>query len=291
MADITYRQVHKEIEQYISLLNGHAFTTSKIDREFNYASREAKRYRWQVLNEYVKAGKLKRMGVDRFRQIDQELVEIEWQKADVMNIVNVQWPMELEKYIKTYRQSICVIAGTPGSGKTAFLEHFVVKNMYNPMGVWLFNNDMSDEEIKERMDNTGIPIPVPPPFHTKDRDCNFADVIQPNGINVIDYLDLNSELYLIGEEIEAIYRKLEDGIALIGIQKKPGQAIGLGGIFSWKRAKLYMSLDQVKEGAELYHKLTIVKARGRTDPKVNPNGMEWKFKLIGGIKFWVKEMG
>ena len=291
MVDITYKEIHSEIDQFLSLADGHAFTSGKIDREFNYGSRKAKRYRWQILDAYVKEGKIKRLGIDKFRQPDGKADDVLWQDADVADVVNVQWPMNLEKWVKTYHKTVAILAGVPGSGKTGFLEHFTIKNMNNPMGVTLFNNDMSAEEIKERMDNSGVHIPIPPPFRTRERDCNFGDVIEPDGINVIDYLDMNSDLYMIGDEIESIYRKLNRGIALIGIQKKPNQKIGLGGIFSWKRSKLYMSLDFTSEGGLLYHTLEIVKARGRTNPKLNPNGMQFKFRLVGGIKFWVKEVG
>lgn len=291
MADITYKEVHDEIDQLLSLANGHTFTSGKLDSEFNYGSRKVKRYRWQVLDAYVKEGKLERIGIDKFRQIDHTADVIDWQAADTSDVVDIKWPMNLEKYVKTYHQSIIILAGEPGSGKTAFLEHTALKNMNHPMGVTIFNNDMSPEEIKERMENSGVVIPNPPPFEIREKDCNFGDVIRPDGINIIDYLDLNSDLYKIGEEIEAIYRKLKRGIALIAIQKKPGQKIGLGGVFTIKRAKLYMSLSTVEDEGQLYHKLEIVKARGRVNPKHNPNGMYWKFKLIGGIKFWVKEVG
>lgn len=288
--DKTYKQVHKDIDSVLQFADG-MITFPFLDKEFNYRSREAKRYRWQVLEEYVKKGTLEKRGTGKYWVLDGELGEVDWQGADVADVVNVRWPMEIEKYVKTYHQSINIIAGAPGSGKTAFLQHFTLKNMDNPMGVTLFNNDMSPEEIKERMVNAGIYIPNPAPFKVFERASAFSDVILPNGINVIDYLDLNSDLYRIGDEIEGIYRKLKRGIALIGIQKKPGQDIGLGGVFSWKRSKLYMSLDTIKEGAQLYHKLKIVKARGRTKPELNPTGIEFKFKLIKGIKFLVKEEG
>lgn len=293
MEEITYKQIHEEVDEFLRLVGDRTFNVRKIDSQYNYGSRQAKRYRWQILDEYVKSKKLERLDVDKFRLFDDELKEVDWQGADVTHLIELEYPLGIEKYVKTYHGSVAVVAGTPGSGKTAFMEHFVLKNMYHPMGVSMFNNDMSPEEIKERMINAGIHIPTPPPFRIYDRDCNFADVVKPDGINVIDYLDLNSDLYMIGDEIEKIYRRVKEGggFALIGIQKKPNQDIAIGGIFTWKRPKLYFSMDIVRDGSEICHKLKIVKARGRINPKVNPNGMEWKFKLIGGIKFWVVEYG
>ena len=72
MDDITYKQVHEEINQYLDFqaLEGHTITAGKIDNEFNYASRKAKRYRWQVLNEYVKEEKLQRLTVDKYKLVN-----------------------------------------------------------------------------------------------------------------------------------------------------------------------------------------------------------------------------
>jgi len=289
--DTKYQQVKNDIKQFLSLVGSHSFTSSQIDQQYNYITRDAKRYRWQVLDRYVKADELELLKTNTYRKIDQQLEIIDWQEADIEDVVKVKWPLELEKYIKTYHQSITVIAGAPGSGKTGFLYDFALRNMNHPMVETIFSNDMTPEEVKERMLNSDIKVPNPPPFQMFERHDNFADVIKPDGINLIDYLDLNSEVYRIGDEIEAIYRKLKRGIALIAIQKKPFQNIGLGGIFSWKRAKLYLSLDTIKELGEMLYKLEVVKARGRAKPTVNPRGMVFKFRLIGGCKFYLKESG
>lgn len=291
--DKTYRQVKQDIDQFLSCANGQSFTSNQLDAQFLIKTRDAKRYRWQILEQYTKDGQLQKLATGKYKKPLTTSEEINWQSADIEDVLQVKWPLELEKYIKTYHQSIAIVAGDPGSGKTALLENFALRNMYYSDGLVLFSNDMTKEEIKERMLNAGISIPEPPPFKTWECYSDFQDhgEFKPNGINVIDYLDLNSELYMIGEEIEKIYRKLKRGMALIAIQKKPGQSIGIGGVFSWKRPKIYLSLGTVSDSGELFHKLCIEKCRGRADPKVNPRGMFWKFKLIGGIKFWVKEMG
>lgn len=283
-----YKQVAQDIEQFLSLVGVHQFTADQVDRQYNYKTRDAKRYRWQVLERYVGSGRLEKRGTGKYRLFDGALEEIEFMSASVENKIQIAWPLNLQKYIRTYHQSIIIIAGAPGSGKTGFLYDFTLRNMNHPMGVVIFSNDMTAEEMKERMLNSDTEIPDPVPFKVWERYDNFSDVIEPDKINVIDYLDLNSEVYLIGDEIEKIYRKLRRGIAIIAIQKRPGQDIGLGGLFSWKRAKLYLSLDVSKEFGELINKLKIVKARGRADPMVNPTGMEFKFHLVGGIKFVLK---
>lgn len=290
---ITKVEVRREIINFISLTSGHPFTASQIDTQYNYRTRRAKQYRSQVLGELVEGNTLKLLGTNKYKALDEQLEELEWRDADIEDVVKLKWPLSLEKYVKTYHQSIIVVAGSPGAGKTGFLYDFLLKNMNHPMGIVGLSNDMTPEEIRERMEGANIEIPNPPPFKMWECFMDFQDhpKFLPNGINVVDYLDLNSEVYIIGDEIEKMYRAIDRGIVVVAIQKKPGQQIGLGGIFSWKRAKLYLSIDTVKEGNELFHQLEIVKARGRVKSEVNPRGMQFKYYLVSGIKHIVKEYG
>ncbi len=273
--DPTYAQLSTLMDEYIAYTNDW-FTSDDIDRQFNIRTGAGKRIRWQALENKVKKGILQKQG-KRYRLIDRTLEEIDWQSADLGNVIELKWPFNLEKLIKIFAKSIIIVAGVSGSGKTALLYDFILRNMFHKLGIVLFTNDMGPEEMLERMVNFDISIPNPAPFRVYERYNRFADVIQPNSINVIDYLDLNSEVYMIGQEIDDIYQKLDKGIALIGIQKKSGQALGLGGMFSLKRSKLYLSID--------HGELTIEKCRSRADSLVNPKGMKFKFKLVNGCKF------
>lgn len=290
---ITKPEVRREIENFISLTGGHPFTARQIDDQYNYATRRAKQYRSQVLGELVEEQTLKQIGTSRYKVLDGQVEELEWQEADVEDTIKVVFPLNLERFVKVYHQSIIIIAGAPSAGKTAFLYDLLLKNMAHPMGLVVLSNDMTSEEIKERMIGAEIEIPQPAPFKIWECFSDFQDhpKFLPDGINIIDYLDLNSEVYMIGEEIEKIYRKLNRGVAIVAIQKRPNQQIGLGGVFSWKRAKLYLSLDTIKEMGSLLHKLDIVKARGRAKKEVNPRGMEFKYHLVNGIKHIAKEYG
>jgi len=280
-----------KIKEWVKITDGR-FTLQQIDSELGIQTPQAKNLRRGALKDLCNAGILERIetlsGV--YRRLDIELKEFDWQHANIDNVVSLRFPFELEKYVKIYPKSIICLAGGKNEGKTAWLYDFTLKNMFHPLGVDLYNSETGREQMKERMQNFKVNIPNPAPFRTFERYDNFADVIDKDRISVIDYLDLNSEVYLIGDEIDKIFRKLDRGIAVIGLQKPPPTTVYVKGVkklvyrdlaygsgFTAKRAVLYISLDN--------NVLKLVVAKTPLNPKVNPTNMMWVFWLKNGAEF------
>jgi len=256
------------------------FSADQLDRDLIIVERAGKASRRKILSRLVEEGLLERKGGRHgsYRQVDGEAHEIDWQAANPNAVLDLEFAFNIHHHVKLFPKSVIMIAGETNSGKTAFMYDFIIRNMHKEMPINLFNSETSGEQMRERFNNFGIEIPNPAPFKTYERYDNFADVIHPDKISVIDYLDLNSEVYMIGEEIERIRRKLKKGVAVIAIQKKSKQELGQGGVFSIKASALYLSMTT---GGIL----TLVKGKSWLDPKDNPNGKSWKFKLVGGAKF------
>ncbi|MDD5220255.1 MAG: hypothetical protein PHV11_06800 [Candidatus Bipolaricaulis sp.] len=216
-----------------------------------------------------------------FRVVDDTLQEIDWQNADASANVPISLPFSLEKYVKIFPKSIIMVAGAPNAGKTAFLYNTIVLNMSNQI-IDLYNSETSPEQMRERFEYFEPPIPAPAPWRTYERYDNFSDIVHPDHLSVIDYLDFNAEVYMVGDEIEKIFRKLNKGVAVIALQKRPSTKfaeidLGYGGAFSLKKASLYVSMDSGS--------LKIIKGKSWRDPLVNPNGMLFSFQLVNGCKF------
>jgi hypothetical protein len=114
-------------------------------------------------------------------------------------------------------------------------------------------------------------------FEAKDRVSDFADVIYPDCINVIDYLEMTTDLYAINAHLTAISHKLGSGIGVVALQKKEGATMGRGQEFGLEKPKLYLSMDKGK--------LLIVKGKSWARKNVNPNGLKITFDIIGGCQF------
>ena len=288
-ADTNYHKLKELILAWYPYQSGW-FSSDDVDRQFNVKTRSGKQNRWTILERLVKSGQLtKNKNNNRYRSVLKDVVELDWLSADTGNDIELSFPFELERYVKIYPKSVIIVAGASNAGKTSFMYNFVLNNMYHPLGVDLYNTDAGVEEVKERFSNFEVDIPYPPPFRTYEYFGHFADVINPNRINVIDYLEMDGEVYEVGHEIKAIWQALDKGIAVIAIQKKKNTGnfqteLGYGGDFTLFKSRLYLSIDR-STAMPGYSVLKIVKAKSWKDSHINPNGKEWAFKLVNGCDF------
>lgn len=211
-----------------------------------------------------------------YRRVNGEAPEIDWLNADEQTW-NIKWPFGIEEWVKTYPKNIIIIAGSPDSGKTAFLLNTVLLNMLNHK-IHYFSSEMGKVEMKMRLSKFDEPL-TRWKFRAVERDSNFADCVIPDQINIIDFLELTgaegAEFYKIGAFIKEIYDKLTTGVAIIALQKQFRAELGRGGIGSLEKARLYITLEK---GV-----LKIVKAKNWAT-EVNPNGLCISFKIIQGAK-------
>ncbi len=256
------------------------FTTRQMWQEMNIQSAEAKNYLRVCLNRFAEAGVLVKTGVDgTYRRVDNEKKVMDWQSADTSNYMPIKLPFGIHEHCRIYPKSIIILAGSKNEGKTAFLLECVTLNM-DQFGVDLFNSETGPEQLSMRFAPMNIPNPAP--FNVYERYDNYADVVEPDRLAVIDYLDLNSEVYLVGAEIDRIYQKLVNGCAIIGLQKPPptkvlfrgvekviDRDLAYGGGFTAKRAVLYITLGS--------HKCKLVYVKTPATNKVLPANMTWSY--------------
>jgi len=123
-------------------------------------------------------------------------------------------------------------------------------------------------------------------FEAIERNEDYESVIDPDGLNVIDYIEPGEEIYKIGGVLRRIHEKLHKGIAVIMLQKKRRQILktgaaagelGYGAEFTLLRPRLYITLDP---GIA-----RIVSAKNRAVGVAHsPVGKVMPYKIIGGWK-------
>lgn len=282
--DGIYKKVSLRVDEWLSYRRGEPITFDAIVKYHNWFNcpneAEIKKALSQKLwyESNKKEPILQKKG--RFyRVIERFADKMDWQSADPKNTVPLKFPFGIERYSLIYPKSIVIVAGSKQAGKTCLLYNFIEMNMGNFI-IDLFNSETGKEQMKVRF--LPLNIPDPAPFEVYERYDNFADVINPDHISVIDYLDLDSEVYLVGAEINAIFQKLKTGVAIIGLQKPPPTVVyekgvrkvyerdlAYGGGFTAKRAILYITMGS--------NKLKLLYVKTPANPKVNPNNMSFSF--------------
>lgn len=214
-----------------------------------------------------------------YRRIDKTIEFMDFANADTNNFVDLRLPLGLHNKTKIFPKGAIVVAGVSGMGKTLFCLNAIAENM-GRMPIFYFNSEMSREALKEKL--SYFPIPI-----SEWRDgmravdnwdfANISDKIQPDALNVIDYLEPEGDKsYNIHAVISAIIRRLNKGTAIISIQKKPGTTYGTGGVYSIKAATMALSLE--------WGKIEITKNRFREADQF-PSLNKINFEIHRGNQF------
>ena len=280
------RNYTEEIRSYVAQQSGY-FIVSEMNKDLGFATIQQRKTASVIINRLMSEKYIEKYGQKAgvYRRIEHELDEMDWLNAECTEFP-CELPLDLSRLVTVFPNNIIVVAGSPDAGKTAFMLDFVQRNMYKH-NIHYFNSEMGNAELRLRLQNHEEVALEDWKFKAYSRSGNFADVIRPADVNIIDFLEISDAFYKVAAEINDIYRKLDGGIAIIGLQKNRGQDLGRGGTFGLEKPRLYLSMD--------YGTIRISKAKNRRSKMVNPNGWVRKFKLFGGAEFqpegWWEEPG
>lgn len=226
-----------------------------------------------------------------YRKIDKSLKRLDIINAQPGVSVDLRFPCGLERVIRIVPKTLIIIAGATGAGKSAYLLNTALINLDKPIH-YFANNEMTANRIKERvLDYEHIGSVNMDNFNAYERESGFADVVIKDGINIIDYVSVPSDRpSSIEDMLKDIVAKLTTGICFAAVQKKGNYRdvkghivehdLGVGGEWTKRVPSVYLTMDHKPENI-----LKIQKSKERVDRHINPEGMEWKFKLVNGISF------
>jgi hypothetical protein len=266
-----------QVREWVSHTTGW-WTNDEIDKELGFVTLMAKDYRGKILRRLKQEGILdQHLKVNkRWRFVDKSLMFLDFKGASSVGVLPVKWPLGIEKYVKLFPGNLAVVAGTQNAGKTALLLNFVKMNM-KEYPIYYFCSEMQSDELQDRL----LMFPGMTlddwKFTAPERFSDFEDVIVPDCVNIVDFLEMTDELYRVNTHLTAISHKIGTGLAIVAIQKKEGAKFGRGQEFGLEKPKLYLSMDKGR--------LTIIKGKAWANPKVDPNGLSVGFKITGGCVF------
>lgn len=271
------RNISQEVRQWVLTSTGF-FLTSTGFNELQLTSRSEKKAMILELLRLKEQGIIESYGEKRgcYRLVESSSDEIDFIGVEE-KVLDLIWPFEIEKWVKILPKNIIVISGESNSGKTAFMLNVCFMNM-GRFKINYFSSEMGAMELRDRLKKFEVNLTHwKEHINFRERSSNFADVIKPNEVNIVDFLEITDEFYKIGGMIKEIYDKLKKGIAIIALQKNPNTDFGLGGMRSVEKARLYCAMESGR--------IKIVKGKNWANPEWNPNGIWREFKLVAGAKF------
>jgi len=268
--------VTDEIRSIISATNGNISATYLYNALQCATSGEKGAVR-TVLGRMVDEGLLEKSGnrAGEYRIIDGVCEPEDWKNTEINN-VDIWLPFELNEMIDIPSGSIILIAGSQDAGKSAMLMNIVKENM-NRLEVNYFSSEINAAGFKNRISLFDAPYYDDWKVNFYTRMHNFADVIKPGELNIIDYLEVHDNFFKVAGYLADIFNKLKGrGVAIVAIQKDPFKNYGRGGSFCEEKPVLSLALD--------FNVCRINKFKGEFRG-TNPRGMEYHYKLVHGANF------
>ena len=276
----------ERIREWVSVTKGD-FSVTECDRELGTVTVRDKAARRKAFQRLKEDKVIEPTGTRQgwYRKVDESYELLDPTNAPI-DTIDLAWPLDIQNYALTYPGNVLIIAGETNSGKTSFLLDFVRRNMTKHR-IHYMSSEMCDSELRvclERFDGIGLND-----WNAEwiERSENFSDIVSPDDINIIDYLEIFEDHFKMAGRIAKIHRKLDKGIAIVAIQKPKNRDEGVGGSSTMDKCRLYLSMEYGRM------KLTKVKAWGQI-PRYegyNPNGSVCDFTISHGSEFRATDKG
>jgi hypothetical protein len=276
------RNLSQEILEFINSSSG-VFFSLEVENFLHCSSLADKKNVSQIFRRFAKEGVIEKSGTKNgcWRKIETDIEYINWQDADDSEYP-LELPLNIHELVKLYPGNIAILAGASNTGKTSFMLETIRLNQ-KKYPITYLNSEMAAPELRLRLKLFDDVCKLDAwKFKAIERSSNFADVIDPDGFNVIDFMEIYDEFWKIGGWIRDVHLKLKRGVAIIAIQKKTStkkdtQDFARGGELTLEKPRLYLAMDRGK--------IKIVKAKIWRSHERNPNGLTRDFNIISGWKF------
>ncbi len=240
------------------------------------------------LERLKKTGELQSIGSRRgwYRRIDKSLNVIDFRSADTTEFP-LRMPFFLHNRVKVFPKSLVAISGEKNTGKTAFCLNIVKLNQNRNHSIYYFSSEMLAPEMRVRLeafDDVPLDDWAFVPVH---RTSDFADVIQPDAINIIDFLEVYDKFWQVGQQMTDIFNALNTGVAIVCVQKSGHSEHGRGGTFLIEKPRLTINLSRKfdeKTGELCGSTLQVTNCKFPRQADKNPAGKCLDYWTINGAE-------
>jgi hypothetical protein len=285
----TYKKVSVAVDLYLAEHKGETFDLDMICRHLDLSDAQLRHDAVRKLSyELGKKGQQLLEKSNRlYKVLDNTITYIDWVNADASASFPVLWPCShqepssfgFEGFIKIAPRDLIVLGGETNKGKTAMCLNILWDNM-DDHPCTLMGNEYTPSRFKSRISRMTWRDPLDgkgkPKFDLIEAFSDWKYKIKPDNLNIIDWISLEGEHYMIDSVLKGIQERLEKGIAVISLQKSEGSNSPVGGHFAEDRASVVLTM--------MDGHLKVKKAKEWSG--FNPNGKMWAYDIQeGGTQF------
>ena len=293
------RNVTQDLKEYIHTVDG-TFSLNECYGATATTDAKEKGIIRKTLCVMCKNGELEKSGaktgIYRKPNRDYEVIDLD---GTVPDPLNVELPLRIDQFCNVYNGMTILAEGEKSTGKSAFgIETAWLNRKLFPGKVrYMQNGELNKQMLTVRlMLRPQETYPIKKfsehiEFITRHRD--WWDIVNPEGLNIIDYIEEHEKKYLIPDYIARIQERLTTGIALIILQRVPGRDYGTGGAEIRNKPSVIVALKRQGkvnsvhiEDIKSYNTQNIGNLLG--DEVTNPRGLWREYNLINGWKFYAK---
>ena len=278
------RNITQELRDWVNESATGQFKVSEYQRESAVVSKQDKHTLIVALKKLCDQGVIERIGkrTGEYRIVDKSYVVQEWWN-DEGKPLDIQFPLGVQALAKVYNGNIILLEGQKSQGKSAFALEFCRMNrkLFKPR-IRYQNVEMSDSELIERF--RSYPPDVISEQDWRDsveflkRTSDWWDLIEPDGLNVVDYLVEYEKAFLIADFVFKIHQRLKSGIALVVVQRDPFKPYPAGGRAVRDIPRLVLSL--------IHHEIRLEDTKSFWNTRQgNPSGLSRKYKQVAWWNF------
>ncbi len=280
-----YARAHKAIEDLLPSLKGETLSREQWWRLLNVNPNNSTHIPFkdavnEVLYQMTSVNKNKRIAKEGsgFKVVDDVLVPIKIGRNNTTARFDLTLPFGIHDYCFLYRKNIGIVSGSKDAGKSAILMNIARLNMKKHRVIY-WSSEMVDDEFNARLSKyNGLEL-SDWTIEAYERSYDFDQVIVPDALNLIDFLELggdDQEYYKGVALVRRIYDKLNNGVAIIACQKNRDASLPKGGSGLLEKARIALSLDP--------NRIELVVAKNWTEGiETSPRGKAWTYQLVGGI--------
>uniref|UniRef100_A0A6M3X9S5 Putative bifunctional DNA primase/polymerase n=1 Tax=viral metagenome TaxID=1070528 RepID=A0A6M3X9S5_9ZZZZ len=267
----------EELRELIAQHEGNINVTWAQQQATSATSPESRKKIRVILGRLVREGLLARTGLraGEYRIIKRDTVKEDWKNA-ILQTFDLTLPLGMHQAVRTTPSSILCFAGVKNAGKTAFVMSIARLNCFKK-SIYYFSSEITKEMFKERaaahssLDEWSIE------FMREWDSLNIQDLLIPDGINIIDYLEPpRGDYSQMAVKMADIQKVLKGGIAIICLQKKKGEGMVAGGEYMVNKPHLFCHLDIVNYPV---CKITIVHCKVPQQGYRNPGGLSVEYRV------------